>query len=178
MTVTTAEPVRTMPDTLGRAFAVLRIFFGVIWLSNGLAKISGAPVNVDLGFASFSLIALPAARDIADQASTGTFLSPLGAFYQGVVLPNWAVFGTFLTVAEIAAGLALLAGALTRAAALGTLALIAPIWLMYLFSAANQYAFLYPVDLVPLALLAVVPAGRTWGLDARLAARFGNRWPF
>jgi hypothetical protein len=36
----------------------------------------------------------------------------------------------------------------------------------------------YPVELVPLALLAIVPSGRTAGLDRRLAARFGGRWPF
>jgi Predicted membrane protein len=53
-------------------------------------------------------------------------------FYQDVVLPNWGFFGAFLTVAELVAGLGLLFGVLTRAAALGSLLLITPIWLMYI----------------------------------------------
>ncbi len=163
--------------SLAHAFAALRIFFGLIWLSNGLAKLFNVGV-FDLGFATAGLLWLPQAQSIADSSSSGTFLAPLGAFFQNVVLPNYGAFGVFLTIAEIMAGLALLFGALTRAAALGTLALIGPIWLMYLFSDATQYFWTYPVDLVPLALLAIYPSGRTWGLDGRLAARFGDRWPF
>ena len=127
---------------------------------------------------SFGLLNLDTARFIANDASSKTIIAPLGAFYQNVVLPNWGFFGVFLTIAELAAGLALLFGVVTRAAALGTLLLITPIWLLYLFSDLTQYLWTYPVDLVPLALLAIVPAGRTWGLDGRLAARFGDRWPF
>jgi thiosulfate dehydrogenase (quinone) large subunit len=65
---------------------------------------------------------------------------------------------------------------LTRLAALGGLALIVPIWLM-LF-ATNQYLWTHPLDLFPLLLLATVPAGRFLGLDRRLVARWGARWPF
>lgn len=169
--------VPASPRSLARALAVLRIFFGLIWLSNGLAKLIDVGAY-DLGFASFGLLWLPQAEFIANDASSATFLAPLGAFFQSVVLPNYAAFGTFLTIVEIAAGLALLFGALTRAAALGTLLLIGPIWLMYLFSDAVQYLWTYPVDLLPLLLLAIVPTGREWGLDGRLAARFGDRWPF
>lgn len=163
--------------SLAHSFAALRIFFGLIWLTNGLAKLFDVGVY-DFGFATAGLLWLPQAQSIADSASAGTFIAPLGAFFQDVVLPNYAAFGVFLTIVEIMAGLALLFGALTRAAALGTLLLIGPIWLMYLFSDATQYFWTYPVDLVPLALLAIYPAGRTWGLDGRLAARFGDRWPF
>lgn len=178
----TAAPHRpaTIPAahrSLARALAVLRVFFGAIWLSNGLAKLIDVGAY-DLGAVTFGLLWLPQAEFIANDASRASFLTPLGAFYQSVVLPNFGVFGVFLTIVEIAAGLALLAGALTRAAALGTLLLIGPIWVMYLFSPATQYLWTYPVDLLPLLLLAVVPSGRTWGLDGRLAARFGDRWPF
>ena len=67
---------------------------------------------------------------------------------------------------------------ITRAAALGTLLRIGPIWVMYLASDATQYLWTYPVDLLPLLLLAIYPSDRTLGLDGRLAARFGDRWPF
>lgn len=163
--------------SLARGFAALRIFFGLIWLTNGLAKLIGIGAY-DLGPVTFGLLFLPQAQFIANDAADGTALAPLAAFYQNVVLPNFGFFGAFLTVAEIAAGLALLFGVLTRAAALGTLMLITPIWLMYLVSDATQYLWTYPVDLVPLLLLAIVPAGRTAGFDGRLAARFGDRWPF
>jgi thiosulfate dehydrogenase (quinone) large subunit len=165
------------PASLARALAILRIFFGLIWLTNGLAKLIDVGAY-DLGFASFGLLWLPQAQFIANDASSTTYLAPLGAFYQSVVLPNYGFFGVFLTAVEIAAGLALLFGVLTRAAALGTLLLIGPIWLMYLFSGATQYLWTYPVDLLPLLLLALYPSGRTLGLDGRLAARFGDRWPF
>ncbi|MGQ0483024.1 MAG: DoxX family membrane protein [Pseudonocardia sp.] len=177
MTSTTTAPAAALAphSALAKGFAALRIFFGLIWLSNGLAKAFGQGAY-DWGFMSFNLIDLGAARFIADEASKKTYIAPLGAFYQGVVLPNWGLFGPFLTVAELAIGVALLLGVLTRAAALGSLFLITPIWLMFLDT--NPYLWLYPVDLFPLLLLAIVPSGRTAGLDARLAARFGNRWPF
>jgi len=162
---------------LARGFAALRIFFGLIWFTNGLAKLTGVGAY-DLGVLSFGLINVGAAEAIAASASRDTSFGLLGSFYQGVVLPNFGVFGAFLTVAELAAGLALLFGVLTRAAALGTLLLIGPIWVMILFSDATQYLWTYPVDLVPLLLLAIVPAGRYAGFDGRLAARFGDRWPF
>jgi thiosulfate dehydrogenase (quinone) large subunit len=174
---TARPPDLVSRDVLARGFAALRIFFGLIWLSNGLAKLIGKGAY-DLGFATFGLLDLGTAQFIANDASTRTYLGPLGAFYQNVVLPNWGAFGAFLTIAEIAAGLALSFGFLTRAAALGTLLLIGPIWAMFLFSGVTQYVWTYPVDLFPLLLLAIVPAGRTAGLDARLAARFGARWPF
>ncbi|MGQ0573634.1 MAG: hypothetical protein ACT4RN_05435 [Pseudonocardia sp.] len=175
-----AATIPASPRSLAQALAVLRIFFGLIWLSNGIAKLIDVG-TYDLRFATFGLLWLPQAEFIADDASRNTFLAPLGAFYQSVVLPNYGFYGTFLTIVEIAAGLALLFGVLTRAAALGTVALIGPIWVMYLASAATQYLWTYPVDLLPLLLLlllAIYPTGRMWGLDGRLAARFGDRWPF
>lgn len=158
-------------QSLARGFAALRIFFGLIWLSNGLAKLIGVK-EYDWGFTSFNLIDLGVAQFIATEAAKQTYITPLQAVYQGLVLPNWAFFSVFLTVAELAIGVALLLGIASRAAALGGLLLITPIWLMFIDT--NPYLWLYPVDLFPLLLLAIVPSGRTAGLDARLPAR----WPF
>jgi thiosulfate dehydrogenase (quinone) large subunit len=174
---TTPTTIAASPTTLARGFAVLRIFFGAIYLSNGLAKLFDVGAY-DLGFATFGLLWLPQANFIANDASANTFLAPIGSMFQDVVLPNWGAFGVFLTVVEIAAGFSLLFGVLSRAAAVGNLLLIGPIWLMYLFSGGTQYLWTYPVDLLPLLLLVLVPAGRAWGFDGRLAARFGDRWPF
>jgi len=161
---------------MGRAFAVLRIFTGLVFLSNALAKVSGVG-NYDWGFFSFNLITGDAAKSIATNASGKTQIAPLGAFYRDVVLPNWGFFGVFLTLAELAVGLGLIAGVATRLAAVGGLLLIAPIWVMLWHT--GLYLWEYPAeDLLPLALLAAVPAGRVAGLDARLAVRFHHRWPF
>jgi hypothetical protein len=55
--------------------------------------------------------------------------------------------------------------------------LLTPIWLMLLTT--NQYFWTYPLDVVPLVLLAVVPTGRFWGLDARIATKLHRAgWPF
>ena len=43
---------------------------------------------------------------------------------------------------------------------------------------SGGYLWTYPLDLFPLTLLAIVPAGRLFGFDRTLAPRFGNRWPF
>ena len=180
-----AHPISTDPETasgaatyrlMGRAFAVLRIFTGLVFLTNALAKVTGVG-NYDWGFFSFNLITGDAAKSIATNAADKTQIAPLGAFYSDVVLPNWGFFGVFLTLAELAVGLGLITGLATRLAAVGGLLLIAPIWVMLWHT--GLYLWEYPAeDLLPLALLATVPAGRVAGLDARLAPRFRHRWPF
>jgi uncharacterized membrane protein YphA (DoxX/SURF4 family) len=158
-----------------RAFAALRILFGLVFLTNGLAKLWNSSVFA-VGPFQFTLVSRDGARGLLTGAVDGTWIAPLGALYQGLVLDNWGFFQWFLTAAELAIGLGLLLGVTSRLAALGGLLLIGPIWLMLL----NEPLFLweYPVELVPLLLLAIVPSGRTAGLDGRLAARFGDRWPF
>ncbi len=178
-TRTTDGDIATAPSTvrnMGRAFAVLRIFTGLVFLTNGFAKVFGVQSG-DLGFFSFTLITRDGAKGIAGGAADKTYIAPLGAFYNDVVLPNWAFFGIFLTVAELAIGLGLIFGVATRLAAVGGLLLIAPIWIMQWHT--GLYLWEYPAeDLMPLALLATIPAGRVAGLDARLAPRFHHRWPF
>ena len=161
---------------LGGGFAALRIFSGAIWLSNGLAKVFfGNDSTFDWGFVSFNLINRNAARSILQRASEHTF-QPLRWIYHDVVLANWSFFQWFLTVAEVAAGVSLLFGIAARLGAAIALLLIGPIWIMLLDG--NLYFWEYPNELVPLLLLAVVPAGRFFGQDRTLAVRFGRRWPF
>jgi thiosulfate dehydrogenase (quinone) large subunit len=170
------QPAVVNARVLARAFTALRIFTGLVWLSNGLAKLFDVG-TIDLGFFSGSLITKGAAQSIATGAAQRTGIAPLGAFYRDVVLPNWSFFGVFLTVAELAIGIGLIFGIATRLAAVGGLLLIGPIWIMLWH--AGGYLWEYPAeDLVPLVLLAVVPAGRTGGFDRRLAPRFGHHWPF
>lgn len=176
--VDTIEKVRELPApvrSLTGGFAALRILLGLVWLSNALAKAFEVGV-IDWGFFSFNLITRETAQAILTDAAGKTQIAPLGAFYRDVVLPNWDFFGTLLTVSEIAIGLGLLFGIATRLAALGGLLLIGPIWLMLWPS--NAYLWSYPLELFPLLLLTIVPAGRALGLDRTLAPRLRGRWPF
>jgi hypothetical protein len=76
---------------------------------------------------------------------------------------------------RLAIGLGLVLGIASRLAALGGLALIGPLWIMTIDN--HRYLFEYPLDVIPLLILAIVRAGRVWGQDGRLA-RLGDRWPF
>ncbi len=177
-TTTTTGPPAAVPGhrVMAGAFAALRIVMGLVFLSNGLAKATDVGVY-SWGFINFNLITAGSAQAIAGGAAQATYITPLAALYQGVILPNWAFFGPFLTVVEIAIGLGLLFGVATRLAAVGGLLLIAPIWLMLL--PTGGYLWEYPSeDVLPLVLLAIVPAGRVIGLDRVLAPRFHRRWPF
>jgi thiosulfate dehydrogenase [quinone] large subunit len=178
MTKTTTAFVAadTVASPYAKGFAALRIFTGLVWLSNGLAKLFNISL-IDLGFFNGNLITLDVARGIATDAASKTPIAPLGAFYRDVVLPHWATFGPLLTAAELAVGLGLIFGVASRLAALGGILLIGPIWVMLWHT--NLYLWQYPAeDLFPLLLLTIIPAGRVAGLDGRLAARFSGRWPF
>ena len=172
-----ADPqVVVSPRFLGGGLAALRIMFGAVYLSNGLAKAFANPdSNFDWGFIKFNLINQPAARSILDKASSNTF-QPLRSIYRDFVLANWDFFAWFLTVAELGVGLLLLFGVASRFGATIGLLLLGPIWIMLLGS--NLYLWEYPNELIPLLILAIVPSGRTFGQDRTLAARFGGRWPF
>jgi uncharacterized membrane protein YphA (DoxX/SURF4 family) len=173
---TTAPDVPTASyRSLAGGLATLRILFGLVYLSNAFAKLVDVS-DFRIGPIGGNLIARANSRGILESAAQDTWLGPLGAFYQSVVLPNWGFFIWFLIVAEFAIAFGLLFGVASRLAALGGLLLIGPIWLMLLDE--GPYFWAYPVELVPLAILAVVPSGRFAGFDGRLAARFRGHWPF
>lgn len=73
-----------------RLFTVLRVFTGLVWLSNGLAKVFEKS-SYDLGFFSFSLVDQSTARGILTGAAHRTWNRPLGGFYEHVVLPHCGV---------------------------------------------------------------------------------------
>ncbi|MEP6462611.1 MAG: DoxX family membrane protein [Frankiaceae bacterium] len=173
----TREPrVGADPAVFVRVLTALRIFTGLVWLTNGLAKVVEKS-KYDLGFFSFNLVTKATARAILTDAAAKTGLRPLGGFYQQVVLPHWGVWQVFLTLAELAVGVGLVFGIATRLAAVGGLLLIGPVWIMLWHT--NLYLWQYPAeDLFPLVLLAIAPAGRLWGMDRTLGARFRYRWPF
>jgi uncharacterized membrane protein YphA (DoxX/SURF4 family) len=178
-----AAPVPADPRLLARGLAAFRIFFGLILFANGLAKLFEFR-NIELGPYSSFLINRAEARQILDfetnrRGGDGTELPLLPELVNDVILPGWDVFQWLVTALELGAGAALILGIASRGAALVALGQQLFLQLVYLSSA--RWAFEQPHEWVPLVILALVPAGRTWGFDRRLVhrgVRRLDRWPF
>jgi hypothetical protein len=162
---------------IAKGLAAFRIFVGLVWLGNALAKVINQG-SYDLGVVSFSLISRDTARGLLESYTgpESNAIAPLKTVYSDLVLANWGLFQWLLTAAELVIAISLVVGIASRLGPLLALALIFPLWIMVIDN--NRYLFEWPLDIVPLAILAAVPAGRVWGQDRRLAARFGDRWPF
>lgn len=144
--------------------AIVRILTGVLFVAEGWGKIAGQFVRG--GFAD----------SVRETASEGAW--PFwSSFLRGVVLPNASAFAWFFALAELALGIALVLGLLTRPAAVGGMLLM----LILLLGQTN----VGPADwtrwvtagltskfaLLLLWLIFLADAGRAWGLDARLRGR-------
>ena len=108
----------------------------------------------------------------------GTQVPGLKPFVNDVVLANWGVFQWVVVLVEVGAGLLLVLGLATRGAALVDLG--QQLFLALVYVSSNRWMFEQPHEYVPLIVLAIVPAGRMWGLDARLVRENPafRRWPF
>lgn len=154
---------------MARAIAVLRIFFGVVYFSNGFSKF--VP----------SIASLPGGYFLIDSGAAKTIIQhnarhhPVGLYHDlvfNVFVPNWNLFGPLVGLAEMAAGLLLLFG---FASALGAL-LGALLSLHVQFSdATGPWLYEYAVEWVPLLCLVFMRSGTVWGVDAVLARR-NPRW--
>jgi uncharacterized membrane protein YphA (DoxX/SURF4 family) len=164
------------PLLLGRGLAAFRVFFGLILLSNGLAKLLSFR-TIEIGPYRSFLIDRDEARAILEfevnrRGGDGTDVPGLKAVVNDVVLPGWDVFQWLVTALEVGAGAALVLGIASRAAAL--LALGQQLFLQLVYLSSGRWMWEQPHEWVPLLILALVPAGRVWGFDRR----FGDRWPF
>lgn len=161
--------------TLGRALAVVRILIGMTFLLNGLAKVFGIH-RVEIGPYVGHLINRADARFILDVEvnNNARHQVPLiGRITNDLVLPHWEPFSWGLTVVEVGAGALLVLGLASRLGAV--LAAVPSLFLLFVYLANDRWLFEKPLELVPLALLVLIPSGRWWGLDRRLA---GRGWPF
>lgn len=151
---------------------IIRVGFGLVFLTNGVAKLPGQWDGIH-PFPGF-LITRDGARGIL---AADTQTHPVAAYKRiidDVVLPNWDFFASLLTVTELLVGVLLILGLFTPIAALigagFTLHLNFAVW------DRNFWAWEYAVEWMPLIGLALMRAGRFWGMDRRLARRF-PRWP-
>ena len=166
---------------LGKGLAGLRIFFGLILFTNGLAKLLSFR-TIDIGPYSSFLINREETRQILDfevnKRNGGTDVPGLEWLTNEVILPNFDVFQWVITAVELGVGAALILGLATRGAAL--IGLGQQLFLQLVYLSSGRWAFEQPHEWVPLLILALVPAGRVWGLDGRLLRRRPTfrRWPF
>jgi uncharacterized membrane protein YphA (DoxX/SURF4 family) len=179
----TAHSAPVDPFPLARGLAAFRIFFGLILFTNGLAKLFEFR-TIEIGPYRATLINKAEARQILEfetnrRGGDGTDVPLLPELVNDVILPGWDVFQWLVTALEVGAGAALILGIASRGAALAAFGQQLFLQLVYLSSA--RWAFEQPHEWVPLLILALVPAGRVWGLDARLVHRGSRRfdhWPF
>ena len=169
---------------LAQGLAALRIFVGSILVANGLAKLLSI-TTITLGPNTANLIDREAMRFILRyeglenpaNGGPGTEvpgLEPVVRF----LLDNFGSVQWLVTGAELGLGALLVVGLASRGAAL--VALGQQSFLALLYASSNRWLFEQPHEYVPLVILALVPAGRVWGLDGRLSwsrARAG-RFPF
>jgi uncharacterized membrane protein YphA (DoxX/SURF4 family) len=158
-----------MPGGMQRAIAVLRIFFGLVFLTNGLAKFVTGIAHLPGGY--FLIDSQGANSIIRHNASH----HPVRLYHDlvfNLLVPNWSLFGPLVGLAEVSAGLLLVLG---LASGLGAL-LAALLSLHIQFSDANgPWLYEYAVEWVPLLCLVFMKSGLVWGLDSRIAVS-SERW--
>lgn len=176
------------PLLFARGMATLRIFFGIILFANGLAKLSPELARIDIGPYHANLVTRDGARGILnfevnerrirEGAPQGTQVPGLKPLVNEVVLANWGVFQWIVVLIEVGFGGLLLIGFVSRGAAL--ICLGQQLFLALVYFSSNRWMFEQPHEYVPLSVLAIVPAGRAWGVDAWIVRRWPNwmRWPF
>jgi uncharacterized membrane protein YphA (DoxX/SURF4 family) len=161
----------------GRLFTlgvfILRVGFGLVFLTNGLAKVRGVDNHIP-PFRGF-LIDFNGARSILQSDTSGHPAGLYKRIIDDVVLANFGAFGALLTVTELLIGICLILGVVTPIAAL-----VAAAFALHLNFANihrdDKWLWEYAIEWLPLLSLALMRAGRFWGVDARLARRI-PQWP-
>ncbi|CAN5626203.1 hypothetical protein BH23CHL5_BH23CHL5_18070 [soil metagenome] len=168
--------------------AALRVFMGLVIFMNGLAKIDADFGRFDIGWYRGNLVTQEDARRILnfevnergqpEPEPPGTQVPGVRTIANDLLLEHWNIFKWILTLTEFGVGLLLILGALTRLAAL--IGLGFTLWLAAIYFSSNRWMFEQPHEYIPMAILALVPAGRMWGIDALLLRNRPTlrRWPF
>lgn len=145
------------PQTTGAAFALLRLFVGLMFLVSGIEKWRW--------IGSHQMVTT--ATRIAE-AQQGTALQGYSNFLTQTVVPHSVLFTGLVVVGEILVGLLLTLGLFSRVAALYALGLNLVYLLGYWHLGAPWQMLNEAFLMLEFAFLMVGP-GRTFGLDARLA---------
>jgi uncharacterized membrane protein YphA (DoxX/SURF4 family) len=167
-------PRSAWQDTLfALGMTIIRVGFGLVFLTNGFAKL-GSQENTIPPFKGF-LITRDGARSILGSDTGGHPVGFYKDFVDNVVLDNWGFWGPLLTASELFMGICLILGVITPIAAL-----MAAGFALHLNFAnihrGDKWLWEYAIEWIPLLGLALMRAGRYWGLDVWLARRF-PQWP-
>jgi thiosulfate dehydrogenase [quinone] large subunit len=143
------------------ALLVVRTFLGLVYLSNGLAKLFNFH-DVIIGVWRTFLINRDDALNIqtGNTSSSPGFVHDLGM----LIIANWGVFQWLLTLGELAVGFGLLFGVLGRLTAIGGFLLAFATFIFTLGAGTWTFDYLFePVLFVALLISPPLP-----GLDSRL----------
>ena len=157
-----------------RAVALLRVVVGAWFVKAVWTKVTIASGVVPYPTVSprFLGVHLKRVAEFADGNPIGWYKD----FLQATVLPNATLFATLQTIGEIAVGVGLLLGLMTRLAALVglclTLNFTLATWWMGVFAQQGFHLLLVTSMLIFL----LTGAGRTWGFDAWLSRARRMRW--
>jgi thiosulfate dehydrogenase (quinone) large subunit len=139
--------------------AIFRMAFGLLYLDMAFQKAPWKNYGWLRGF-------------IEQEIQHPTF-GVVAAFLQDVVLPNFAVFGMLTFVTELALGLLLLTGTLTRLAGLGGFLWQVNIALQA-FNVPGEWYWIWPLLTLPQFTFAACGAGRVAGVDRLLRRALGR----
>lgn len=147
-----------------RALLTVRTFMGIVYLTNGTAKLFGFS-HFDIGPWHTYLIDRDGARGNL-QGSTANPAHGIGVvndLVHNVLLPNWGWMQWLVTFGEIAVGLGLLFGILGRFAALGGFLMAFPLFITSLGGGGWAYDYLFePVLLLMLFFVRDLPGLDSW----------------
>lgn len=163
----------------GRAMAALRIYFGVVYLHNGIAKLLPAVPNLwpntPIGFVIGAEGSRSARSILKFEVITNQHpVEPYRALVEGVILPNFGPFVFALGALETLVGVLLIVGLLTPIAALIAAGMALHLQFATLWN--DKWIYEYSLEWLPLLCLAILRAGRWHGLDGRFVATRA-RWP-
>lgn len=137
--------------------AALRIYTGIFFLIHGFGKVSRGGAFAD-GMAGF----------LSSQENTFGFYRGI---IESVIIPNKGLFAFLVAWGELALGVALILGIATRYAGFAGAFLTMNFWFAKgggFFSGQNHDT----VWMMILLVLALLPAGRVFGVDGKLSDRF------
>ncbi len=143
----------------GRAMAALRIFFGVVYLHNGLAKIlpaiPGLWPDTPLGFVINAEGNRSAQSILQFEVVTQNHpIEPYRALVEQVILPNFGAFGFAVGATETVVGILLILGLLTPIAAL--VGALMALHLQFATLWNDKWIYEYSVEWLPLLCLSLI----------------------
>jgi len=154
--------VKPLPSSQNYAtwLAIVRVLTGVAWLSHGIPKFTKSdefmpPSGFMMNYIQHGM-----------QVSSG----PYRAFLEYTVYPHLDVFANLVRIGEVAVGIALVLGVLTRLGGLGGVLLTLNYMLARGTILSSSAVQSLDFCLLVLSLTSLVlPTGRVWGIDALLA---------